>query len=105
MPAVNHVYSAFSFITLILVLIPLPWHLEGELPFVVFSRIHPDIVLPAAWNTGTVLYMLWTATSLLIHFINSIIWDGNVVNHSPTWCDICELIFSETLLWSTEDPY
>lgn len=69
MPAVNHVYSAFSFITLILVLIPLPWHLE-------------------AWNTGTVLYMLWTATSLLIHFINSIIWDGNVVNHSPTWCDI-----------------
>ncbi|EAU91360.1 RCB1 [Coprinopsis cinerea okayama7 len=69
MPAVNHAFSAFSFIALVLVLIPLPWHLE-------------------AWNTGTILYIFWTSISLLNYFINSIIWDGNDVNWAPVWCDI-----------------
>ncbi|KAJ2937036.1 hypothetical protein H1R20_g62, partial [Candolleomyces eurysporus] len=69
MTASNQAYSAISFIACFLVLIPMPWHLE-------------------AWNTGTVLYMSWTATSLLNFFINSIIWNGNFKNWAPVWCDI-----------------
>lgn len=65
----NQVFSAFSFITVVLALVPLPWHLE-------------------AWNTGTCLFMTWTALASLNFFINSIIWNGNVVNWAPVWCDI-----------------
>ncbi|KAF9007984.1 pheromone A receptor-domain-containing protein [Cyathus striatus] len=73
MAASNHVFSAFSFIAFILVCIPFPWHLQ-------------------AWNTGTCLYMAWTAIACLVLFINSIIWDGNTFNHSPVWCDITSKI-------------
>jgi pheromone a factor receptor len=66
---VNQCYSAFSFIGFLLVTIPLPWHLE-------------------AWNTGTCLYMLWAGLGCLNFFINSIIWDHNVINVAPVWCDI-----------------
>jgi pheromone a factor receptor len=34
------------------------------------------------------MYMIWTAVGLLNQFINSIVWDGNAINWSPTWCDI-----------------
>ena len=73
MSASNQAFSAFSFITLLLVLIPLPWHLE-------------------AWNTGTILYMGWTALSLLNYFINSVVWSDNTVNWAPVWCDISSKI-------------
>lgn len=69
MSASNQAFSAVSFITLLLVLIPLPWHLE-------------------AWNTGTILYMGWTSLSLLNYFINSVVWNDNIVNWAPVWCDI-----------------
>ncbi|KAF6760028.1 pheromone A receptor-domain-containing protein [Ephemerocybe angulata] len=65
----NQVFSAFSFITFLLVLIPLPWHLE-------------------AWNTGTVAYMSWTAISLLNYFVNSVVWNGSDQDYAPIWCDI-----------------
>ncbi|TFK25488.1 STE3-domain-containing protein [Coprinopsis marcescibilis] len=69
MANLNQAYAAVSFITLILVLIPLPWHLE-------------------AWNTGTVLYIFWTAISLLNYFINAVVWNNNTENWAPAWCDI-----------------
>ncbi|KDR75399.1 hypothetical protein GALMADRAFT_69383 [Galerina marginata CBS 339.88] len=69
----NNVYSAFSFITFLLVCIPFPWHLE-------------------AWNTGTCLYMGWAATALLSFFINSVIWDNNAIDWAPVWCDITSKI-------------
>ncbi|KAF5321186.1 hypothetical protein D9619_001396 [Psilocybe cf. subviscida] len=62
-------FSAFSFLTFILVCIPFPWHLE-------------------AWNTGTCLYMFWTALGLLSLFINSVIWADNAIDWAPVWCDI-----------------
>lgn len=65
----NQVFSAFSFIGFILVTIPLPWHLE-------------------AWNTGTCLYMFWAGLGCLNFFVNSIIWNDNVNNVAPVWCDI-----------------
>ncbi|KAF9562763.1 STE3-like pheromone receptor [Agrocybe pediades] len=69
----NQVFSAFSFITFILVLIPFPWHLE-------------------AWNTGTCLYMAWTAVALLSLFINSVMWNDNAIDFAPVWCDISSKI-------------
>ncbi|KAF8055251.1 pheromone receptor [Lyophyllum atratum] len=63
------VFSIFSFIGFVLVLIPLPWHLQ-------------------AWNSGTCLFMIWTAIGCLNLFINSIIWHNNAIDWSPLWCDI-----------------
>src|ERR1700683_800287 len=41
-------------------------------------------------NTGTCLYMAWTAVGCFNQFINSVVWNKNVVNRAPVWCDICE---------------
>ncbi|KAJ6617170.1 pheromone A receptor-domain-containing protein [Mycena sp. CBHHK59/15] len=65
----NWVFSMFAFIGFLCSSIPLPWHLE-------------------AWNTGTCLYMIWSALACLVLFIDSIIWSGNIIDWSPTWCDI-----------------
>ncbi|KAJ6470316.1 putative transmembrane pheromone receptor [Mycena sanguinolenta] len=65
-------YPAFqilSFLGFVLVLIPLPWHLQ-------------------AWNSGTCLFMIWTALSCLIAFINSVVWANSVADVAPVWCDI-----------------
>lgn len=32
--------------------------------------------------------MIWTATVCLVEFINALIWQGNVDNVAPVWCDI-----------------
>ncbi|KAM6493090.1 putative transmembrane pheromone receptor [Amanita muscaria] len=63
------IYPAFALIGFVLVLIPLPWHFQ-------------------AWNSGTCLFMIWTALGCLNFFINSIIWHNNVVDWAPIWCDI-----------------
>ncbi|KAF8468714.1 STE3-domain-containing protein [Russula ochroleuca] len=63
----NELYSAFSFIGFVLCVIPFYWHLE-------------------AWNTGTCLYMFWAGLGCLIQFINSIIWNGNMINRAPIYC-------------------
>ncbi|KIK89782.1 hypothetical protein PAXRUDRAFT_831769 [Paxillus rubicundulus Ve08.2h10] len=65
----NSIFSALSFIGFLLASIPLPWHLQ-------------------AWNTGTCMYMIWTSLGCLIMFVNSIVWNDNVVNWAPVWCDI-----------------
>ncbi|KAK0435341.1 putative pheromone receptor [Desarmillaria tabescens] len=62
-------YPVFAFLSFILCLIPLPWHWQ-------------------AWNAGTCAFMIWTATVCLVEFINALIWQGNVDNVAPVWCDI-----------------
>ncbi|KAJ7661864.1 pheromone A receptor-domain-containing protein [Mycena rosella] len=62
-------YPVFAFIGFVIVLIPLPWHFQ-------------------AWNSGTCLFMIWTALGCLNLFINSIVWHNNVHDWSPVWCDI-----------------
>ncbi|KAI0702581.1 STE3-domain-containing protein [Earliella scabrosa] len=62
-------YPIVSFLGFILVLVPLPWHLQ-------------------AWNSGTCYYMIWTALGCLNEFVNSIVWHNNVLNVAPIWCDI-----------------
>ncbi|KAG1750489.1 pheromone receptor Rcb3 B43 [Suillus paluster] len=72
MTASDPTYPAFPVLALIgvvLVLIPLPWHFQ-------------------AWNSGTCLYMIWTALGLLNLAINSIVWRSSVINYAPVWCDI-----------------
>lgn len=66
-------YSVLALISAVVVLIPLPWHLE-------------------AWNAGTCLYMIWTSIACLNFGINTIIWHNNALNPAPVWCDICTSI-------------
>jgi pheromone a factor receptor len=47
-----------------------------------------------ARNTGTILYICWTALGNLLALINKLIWHDHVRNIAPVWCDICESIRS-----------
>ncbi|KAJ7190878.1 fungal pheromone STE3G-protein-coupled receptor, partial [Mycena pura] len=62
-------FSVFSFLGFVLVLVPLPWHLQ-------------------AWNSGTCFYVMWAFLACLNQFINSIVWADDVINRAPVWCDI-----------------
>ncbi|KAG5730498.1 hypothetical protein E4T56_gene13650, partial [Termitomyces sp. T112] len=62
-------YPIFTFTGCVLVLIPLPWHLQ-------------------AWNSGTCFYMIWAALACLNQFVNSVVWANNAINTAPIWCDI-----------------
>lgn len=66
-------FPIFAFLGFLLVLIPLPWHLE-------------------AWNSGTCYYMMWAAVACLNQFVNSIVWHKNALNLAPVWCDISSRI-------------
>ena len=48
--------------------------------------------------------MLWTATSCLISFVNSLIWVGNINNPAPVWCDICEFLRSHNDPFGVDNP-
>ncbi|KAF8553269.1 STE3-domain-containing protein [Imleria badia] len=60
----NWLFSTCAFISFLMCMIPLPWHLE-------------------AWNTGTCLYMIWTGLAALNQFINSVVWNSDVVIRAP----------------------
>ncbi|EMD35181.1 STE3-like pheromone receptor B mating type [Gelatoporia subvermispora B] len=66
-------YSVLALLSAVIVLIPLPWHLE-------------------AWNSGTCLYMIWTSLACLNFGINTIVWHNNALNPTPVWCDISSRI-------------
>ncbi|KAJ3557346.1 hypothetical protein NM688_g1519 [Phlebia brevispora] len=68
-PVSQALLTAFSFITFVLVSVPLYWHLE-------------------AWNVGCVLYIAWVGPQCLIQFINGVLWRDNAINWAPVWCDI-----------------
>jgi Pheromone A receptor len=97
----NTVYSVFSFIGFLFCAIPFTWHfkrkVEPLLTFLHFSKINMNSML-ADRNTGTCLFMAWSGITCLYQFINSVIWNGNIVNWSPVWCDIGTV---DLLLWMT----
>ncbi|KAL0575157.1 a-factor receptor [Marasmius crinis-equi] len=62
-------FPILSCLGFVLCLIPLPWHIQ-------------------AMNSGTVAFMLWTASVCFVRFVNSVIWAGSVDNVAPVWCDI-----------------
>ncbi|KAF8240550.1 STE3-domain-containing protein [Tricholoma matsutake] len=65
----NRIFSAFSFISFVFCCIPLRRYMQ-------------------AWNIGMSLNMAATGLGCLIYSINSIIWNDNVNNPAPIWCDI-----------------
>ncbi|KAI0250420.1 GPCR fungal pheromone mating factor [Lactifluus subvellereus] len=65
----NELYTAFSFIGFVMCAIPIYWHLEAR-------------------NIGTCLFMAWTGLGCLIQCINSIVWNKNMINRAPVYCDI-----------------
>ncbi|KAJ6550811.1 pheromone A receptor-domain-containing protein [Mycena vulgaris] len=67
--ALYPLFSIFAFLGFLLMLVPLPWHLQ-------------------AWNSGTCFYMMWVALACLNQFVNSVAWKDNVLNNAPVWCDI-----------------
>jgi len=40
--------------------------------------------------------MFWVGLSCLTFFVNSIVWDGNVFNWAPVWCDISSRVVLAT---------
>ncbi|EIW76325.1 STE3-domain-containing protein [Coniophora puteana RWD-64-598 SS2] len=46
-----------------------------------------SIHLPA-WNTGSVLYIIWTSVMCLAVAVNALVWNDNTENWAPVWCDI-----------------
>src|SRR6266436_7979360 len=44
----------------------------------------------SAWNTGTCLFMIWVGLGCLMQCINSIVWNKNIINRAPVYCDICK---------------
>jgi pheromone a factor receptor len=71
MTASNTTFTVFSGISFFLSVIPLSWHLRS-------------------WDThvGTCMFMIWTALACIVHFVDSIVWNGNAINWAPVWCDI-----------------
>lgn len=89
--APNWLFSLFAFTGFILASIPFSWHLQCNQVTFYFHHLLTDPFCILAWNTGTCLYMAWTALGCLNGFINSIVWNGNAINWAPVWCDICKL--------------
>lgn len=50
------------------------------------------MTLLLAWNAGTYIYLGWISLSNFLLFINSVVWNGNVVNRAPVYCDIATKI-------------
>jgi pheromone a factor receptor len=36
--------------------------------------------------------MIWTGLGCLLQGINSIVWNKNMINRAPVYCDICESV-------------
>jgi hypothetical protein len=91
-PPPNELYSAFSFLGFVLCAIPFYWHFKGKRATIQYS---PDSSILSendnvlARNTGTCLFMIWTGLGCLMQCINSIVWNKNMVNRAPVYCDIC----------------
>jgi Pheromone A receptor len=41
-----------------------------------------------AWNIGCCLFMAWNGLGCLIQCINSIVWNKNMIDKAPVYCDI-----------------
>ncbi|WVQ83977.1 hypothetical protein IAT38_006122 [Cryptococcus sp. DSM 104549] len=66
-------YPFWTFVALVLVLLPAPWHWRAR-------------------NIATVSLVFWLALANLASFVNTIVWADNYVDKSPVWCDISSRI-------------
>ncbi|EGO01494.1 hypothetical protein SERLA73DRAFT_49512 [Serpula lacrymans var. lacrymans S7.3] len=65
----NHAFSVFGFLGSISMIILLPMHFRAK-------------------NISLCLYIVWTSICCLVYSVNSVVWDDNVENWAPVWCDI-----------------
>ncbi|TFK96426.1 pheromone A receptor-domain-containing protein [Pterulicium gracile] len=72
-------FPIFSLTASLLVLVPLPWHLQ-------------------AWNSGTCFYIVWTFIASLNQFVNSIVWASDAIDRAPLWCDISTRIVNSSAI-------
>jgi pheromone a factor receptor len=56
-------------LALLLLILPAPWHIKSR-------------------NSGTLLYIGWAFIGNLTYLVNAIVWNGNLLNPAPVWCDI-----------------
>jgi pheromone a factor receptor len=87
--AYDYIYTVCTFLGFLMVVIPLPWHLQG-LSIAVLTGVPFLTTYDTAWNASTCLFMFWTSLCCLNYSINSIVWRNDYVNRAPVWCDICE---------------
>ena len=85
----NELYSVFSFIGFVLCTIPFYWHFKGKVCNYSPDRSVLSENINVARNTGTCLFMIWTGLGCLLQCINSIVWNKNMINRAPVYCDIC----------------
>ncbi|EGO00903.1 hypothetical protein SERLA73DRAFT_159532 [Serpula lacrymans var. lacrymans S7.3] len=69
MVSTNHIFSVFAFTGFILMDILLPLHIKAR-------------------NIGTSAFIIWASLLCFNGFVNSIVWNDNVTNWAPVWCDI-----------------
>ena len=93
MSAANVAFAFFAFVTFILVLVPLPWHLQGVcLVIVKYRRIANAHI---AWNSGVCIYIGWVAVGSIILYVDAVVWNGNIGDPMPAWCDFSAWTFSK----------
>ncbi|PVF96423.1 STE3-domain-containing protein [Serendipita vermifera] len=56
-------------LSLALLALPAPWHIKAR-------------------NSGTLIFIFWAFLGNLVFLINNIVWDANIQNPAPIWCDI-----------------
>ncbi|KZV83956.1 fungal pheromone STE3G-protein-coupled receptor [Exidia glandulosa HHB12029] len=64
----------FSFLAVLLVLLPLPWHIKAR-------------------NVATLSLIAWLAVCNFMRGVNAVIWMNNVHIHYRVWCDITAKAF------------
>src|SRR5688572_13279528 len=96
MSPINTFFTVCSGLSVVLVLIPRPWHFECASSSL-FTDISPgtylfalSLVWWADWNTGALVYRFWVAFGTLNLFIDSIIWRNDAAPRAEIWCEICK---------------
>ena len=86
MTASNTTFTVFSGTGFFLAVVPLSWLLQSR-------NVH----------VGQCMYLIWAALVCLIYFVDSIVWNGNVNNWAPMWCDIGAFTYPFTRLSDLTD--
>ena len=92
--------TSFTLFFLLLVSFCLPFHFTGILRVRRTQSLFEYPILrmyPAARNTGTCLFMFWTGLGCLVQCVNSIVWNKNMVDRAPVYCDIGKPIYALSL--------
>lgn len=86
----NDIFTAFAFLGFFIVMIPLKWHIICASGRILGAICNVLTECDLAWNTGSCMYIAWTAIGCLNMFINSTLWKGTALDIAPIWCDICK---------------